>query len=46
MRKLLKHIFVIGINLAIFVGILGGLEYAARKIQQRRLGVTALLPAS
>jgi lysophospholipase L1-like esterase len=46
MRKLLKHIFVIGINLAIFVGVLGGLEYAARRIQQRRLGVTALLPAS
>ena len=46
MRTFLNRIFVVAVNLAIFVGILGGLEYAARRIQARRLGVKNLLPAA
>src|SRR5690349_16758642 len=46
MRRALNRVLVVVVNLAIFVGILGGLEFAARRIQAKRLGLNTLLPES
>lgn len=44
MSTIRNRIIVVAINAAIFVGLLGLLEYTARRIQARRLGPKASLP--